>query len=217
MSEEIVVCKSCWEEDCVCDYEEYITIDEGIFESIRKLNLKGYRTNYGCEGHIKPYEGIDMQGVMDIYIMFNERFENIPEGFQYPRGKKHTDIHHTVLYKYVDGKLLARIDGKYKPYNLEEDRLNHLHSLEKWVDDLPIIDKEAHPNCYTLYLLTGEPRKPMYRHELNDCETFKVVCDQTDYEKHIDKIVRYGGKVLDINETSEGLICIYYYSQKKII
>ena len=41
MSDEIKICTSCWEEECVCDYEQYTYLDENIAdpEAIMKASL----------------------------------------------------------------------------------------------------------------------------------------------------------------------------------
>ena len=90
MSDEIKICSSCWEEDCVCDYEQYITLDAGIADIIIALNLKGYMTTYSCEGHVVDDDGNSQSKIMSIYLTCpNHRFDSLPQGFSYPEGKKH--------------------------------------------------------------------------------------------------------------------------------
>ena len=175
MSEEIKICSSCWEEDCVCDYEQYITLDDGIADAIIALNRKGYMTTYSCEGHIVEDDGEASGNIMGIYVVCpNHRFESLPEGFSYPKGKKHKDFHRTILYKYVKGELRARIDGKYIPYDLEGDRKKHLEILRQWVENLPAMDLRQ-PGCYSEYLRTGQPKQSYLAYELPKSKTYRIV------------------------------------------
>jgi hypothetical protein len=166
---------------------------------------------YSCEGHIVGDNGLSHGQVIDINLVCpNHRFETLPEGFAYPKGAKHRDIHRTILYKYVKGKLLARIDGKYIPYDLESDRKNHLRILKSWADSLPAIDIKKHPECYSEYLVTGKPKQSYLEYELPKCRTFTVRIKPAEYDSTIHHIVGYCGKVLEVQEIGEVLELHYW-------
>lgn len=166
MSEEVKICSSCWEEECVCDYEEYITLDAGIADIVVALNLKGYMTTYSCEGHIVGDDGSSQSKIMSIYLTCpNHRFDSLPQGFSYPKGNKQKAFYRTILYKYIKGQLCARIDGKYVPYDLESDRKEHLESLKQWVEALPAMDRNKN-GCYSEYLQTGMPKQSKLKNAL---------------------------------------------------
>ena len=215
MSEEVRICTSCWEEDCVCDYEQYAFLDSGIADIVVTLNLKGYKTIYCCEGHISPDDGTGRGGVLDIYLEHNYRLDTLPEGFAYPRGKQHTHYHHTVLYKYAKGKLLARINGKYIPYDLEQDRIEHLEKLRVWAESLPEVDIKKHHECYSEYMVTGKPKVSYLKWELPLCKTFKVLIEKDRYDAVAERIIGYSGKVLDVEERDEKLL-VSYWSQSDL-
>lgn len=210
MSEEVRICSSCWEEDCVCDYEQYITLDAGIADTVIELNLKGYLTTYSCEGHILEDDGNAQSKIIDIYLKCpNHRFESLPEGFTYPKAIKHRDFHRTILYKYVKGKLLARINGKYIPYDLEADRQKHLMILREWAEALPAMDRK-NSGCYSEYLQTGRPKQSFLEYELPKCSTFTVLIKPEDYNNISLHITGYGGKVLEVEEVDEKLKINYW-------
>ena len=211
MSDEVRICTSCWEEDCVCDYEQYTLLDTGIADAIISMNTKGYKTLYCCEGHIYPDDGTGKSNVMDIYVNGVKRYETLPEGFSYPKGKQHNDFHHTVLYKYVKGKLYARINGKYVPYDLEKDRQGHLTKLKSWADALPAIDLKKHPECYSDYMVTGKPKASYLNLELPPCKTHRRLVSKEEYPAIADYIIGYGGKILDIQEC-DGQLLVSYWS-----
>ena len=143
MSNEIKICTSCWEEECVCDYEQYVYLDKNIADAIINMNLKGYKTFYSCEGHIEIDDGRADSRVLDIYFTTQFRLDDLPDGFDYPtKSLKRKDIHRTISYKYINGVLYARIGKKYIPYDLEDDKKRHLDILKKWVDKLPALDKK---------------------------------------------------------------------------
>ena len=215
MSDEVRICTSCWEEDCVCDYEQYTLLDTGIADAIISMNTKGYKTLYCCEGHIYPDDGTVKSNVMDINVNGVKRHDILPEGFAYPRGKNRTDFHRTILYKYVKGKLYARINGKYVPYDLEKDRQNHLVILKAWADSLPTIDPKTHPECYSEYMATGKPKTSYLSWELPRCKIFKIAIEKERYDSYVKRIIGYGGKVLDVNETEDKLI-VSYLAQRDI-
>lgn len=209
MSNEIEVCTSCWEEDCVCDYERYILLDANIAEAIINMNLKGYKTFYSCEGHIEPDDGTGRTHVLDIYFKAQDRYESLPEGFAYPKAKVHTDAHRTVLYKYVNGVLHARINKKYIPYDLEADKVLHLEYLKNWAKKLTPIDKQTNPYCYSEYMLTGKPKKPDYFYEVRGWDTYSVELDKCDLEKALEHISEYSGKVEEIKEIGNKIQLFY--------
>ena len=211
MSEEIRVCSSCWEEDCVCDYEQYIFIDKNIADIILLLNLKGYGTKFCCEGHILPEEELPGSGIMQIYIMFNKRYDMIPEGFTYPKNKNGTDISRKILYKYSKGVLKARIDGKYIPYDLEQDKFEHIEKLREWAESLPEISIKEHPECYSRYMVTGEPRSSFSPYDGHKYKTFKVSIVEKDFEEYAQRIICSCGKVLEVEE-KENKIDVYYWA-----
>ena len=210
MSEEVRICSSCWEEDCVCDYEQYITLDAGIADAVIELNRKGYLTTYSCEGHILEDDDNTQSKIVDIYLVCpNHRFESLPDGFTYPKAIKHRDFHRTILYKYVKGKLLARINGKYIPYDLESDRQKHLAILKEWAETLPAMDRKK-SGCYSEYLQTGRPKQSFLEHELPKCSTFTVFIKPEDYNDTALHITGYGGKILEVEEVNEKLKIRYW-------
>lgn len=217
MPNEVTICTSCWEEDCVCDYEWYTTLDSGIADVIIALNLKGYQTMYSCEGHISEDEGNNQSKVMDINIVCpNHRFDTLPEGFSYPKGESHRDIHRTILYKYVKGKLLARINGKYIPYDLDGDRQKYLAILKEWVDTLPVISIKEHPEYYSEYLVTGIPQASFHaKYEQPICNTFCTSVSRDAYEAIAHRIVGYGGKVLEVKDCDD-YINVYYWAKENL-
>ncbi len=69
------VCPICWNEEkekecihdskeCVHDREDYIEIDDNIFDIIVMLNKKGYHTKYCCGGHDRLSD--------EVYIVFDK-------------------------------------------------------------------------------------------------------------------------------------------------
>ena len=215
MSEEVKICSSCWEEDCVCDYEQYITLDAGIADVIITLNLKGYMTTYSCEGHIQEDDSSTQSKIMDIYLVCpNHRFESLPEGFTYPKAIKHRDFHRTILYKYVKGKLLARINGKYIPYDLENDRQKHLAILREWAETLPALDHKK-SGCYSEYLRTGKPKQSFLEYKLPKSKTYRIVIQPEEYNNTVQQIIGYCGKVLDVQE-AEGSLELRYWAEEDL-
>jgi len=209
MSNEIKICTSCWEEECVCDYEKYAFLDKNIADAIINMNLKGYRTQYSCEGHIEPDDGRTESRVLDINFTTQFRLDGLPEGFTYSKSKKRKDAHRTILYKYINGTIYARIDKKYIPYDLEEDKKLHLDILKKWVDELPVLDKRTNPYCYSEYLQTGRPRQPEYVYEVKGWKTYRVEIDKADFEKVQQYIFDYQGRIEEISDCGEVLILYY--------
>ncbi len=212
MSNEVKICCSCWEYECVCDYEQYVWIDEEIADALIKMNTKGYKTFYSCAGHIEPDEGEGNLHVMDVYFTTQERLDTLPEGFAYPRGKNHKDAHHMVSYKYVNGVLRARVDKAYKPYDLEADRLHAIENLKVWADNLPVLDKKEHPYGYSEYLRTGQPKAPDYCYELKGYKTFCVEITESEYDNVQEFIFGYQGKIEEI-VPHEGMLSVYYLAR----
>ena len=212
MNDEIKICTSCWEEECVCDYEQYVFLDKNIADAIINMNLKGYRTSYSCEGHIETDDGKTESRVLDIYFTTQQRFENLPEGFAYSKSKTRTDAHRTILYKYKNGTLYARINKKYIPYDLEEDKQRHLGILKKWVDELPALDKKTNPYCYSEYMRTGAPRRPDYTYEVKGWKTYRVEVDREEFETIQQYIFDYQGKIEEITDCGDVLVLHYLAS-----
>lgn len=215
MSNEIRVCSSCWEVDCECDYEEYIELDEMIAEIIIEMNLKGYPTFFSCEGHIKKDDGNLDSKVFDMYLLCKDRFDVLPEGFSYPRGKDKKDFHRSLLYKYKNGKMYVRINGKYVLHDLESDKLEHIKKLRKWVNELPARDIKSNPSCFSTYMVTGKPKTPRYIHEIKDSSTYKIEITSSEFERVSKIITGYCGKIVDA-KVSDDKIVIYYFATKDL-
>ena len=209
MSDEVKICTSCWEEECVCDYEQYTFLDKNIADAIISMNLKGYKTFYSCEGHIEVDDGRNDSRVLDIYFTTQHRLVVLPEGFSYSKSKTRTDAHRTILYKYINGTLHARIGKKYIPYDLEEDRKQHLDILKKWTDELPVLDKKANPDCYSEYMRTGRPKQPDYLYEIKGWKTYRVEIGKAEFEKIQQYIFDYQGKIEEITEQGDNLTLYY--------
>lgn len=64
------VCPICWNEEkeeekkCTHDRDDYIEIDDNIFDIIVMLNKKGYHTRYCCGGHDRLLD--------EVYIVFDK-------------------------------------------------------------------------------------------------------------------------------------------------
>jgi len=213
MSDEMKICTSCWEEECVCDYEQYTSLDKNIADAVIGMNLKGYRTLYSCEGHIESDDGRTESRVLDIYFITQFRLDVLPEGFTYSKSKKRADAHRTILYKYINGTLFALIGKKYIPYNLEADKNRHLELLKKWVDELPVLDKNANPYCYSEYMRTGKPRQPDYAYEVKNWKTFCIKISKDEFESIQHYIWCYQGKVEEIKE-DWNYLNLYYLAKR---
>ena len=63
------VCPICWEKEeeekeCRHDKDNFVEIDDNIFDIIVMLNKKGYHTRYCCGGHDRLLD--------EVYIMFSK-------------------------------------------------------------------------------------------------------------------------------------------------
>ena len=212
MSDEIKICTSCWEEECVCDYEQYTYLDENIADAIINMNLKGYRTSYSCEGHIEADDGRTESRVFDIYFTTQFRLDDLPDGFAYSKSKKRTDAHRTILYKHIKGTLNARIDIKYISFDLEGDKKRHLDILRKWVEGLPTLDKKTNPYCYSEYMQTGRPKQPDYMYEIKGWKTYRIEVEKAEFDEVQQYIFDYQGKIEEIEDHGDTLILYYLAS-----
>lgn len=121
----MVLCDNCWKEDCNCSSSK-ISIDDSIADTIRLLNLKGYKTLYCCGGHINIeniYKGI----CPSIYIFFNKfNCKNIyPSDIGDGWTLTKTDL--VLRYTFDECKKYKRYGGKNK-YLLKE--YNHILTEE---------------------------------------------------------------------------------------
>ena len=90
----MLVCNKCFRPKCNCNESEKVEIDDGILDSIRILNEKGYITEFCCSGHKE-------NTIFQCYIMFKnkEHFLDLPNGFTlYKKGKAKGN----KLLEYID-------------------------------------------------------------------------------------------------------------------
>lgn len=102
---------------CVA-HQELVTIDELMVKPVVELNKKGYKTAYCCSGHnprkMDPY-------ATNAYIAFFVPVDTAPEGW------------------YLDetpGRFVSAIRSR------EPSMSRRIEALEKWVEDLPELEKE---------------------------------------------------------------------------
>ncbi len=116
------ICSRCFKQRCYCGVYK-IEIDDDIVEAISTLNKKGYITDYCCSGHIdSPI----------IYIKFSQRInlDIIP----YTIGR---------FWKYVPSTKVLSYTCRGDINNLKNELLEKQAELKKWVDSLPILDKDG--------------------------------------------------------------------------
>ena len=90
----MLVCDKCFRPKCNCNESTRVEIDDGILDSIRILNEKGYITEFCCSGHKE-------NAIFQCYIMFKnkEHFLDLPKGFTlYKKGKTKGN----KLLEYID-------------------------------------------------------------------------------------------------------------------
>lgn len=117
------VCRSCFRPlgKCACSpswTRSLVHIDRGIQEVVATLNLKGYQTDYCCEGHSPDYS---------TYLSFRRHY-GIAESLPVPEG-----------FKYVKGRacLYAIRPKKASEEELEQVKAERLASLLEWSQGLP--------------------------------------------------------------------------------
>lgn len=112
-----------------------VEIDRRVLYAVQNLNIKGYITEYCCEGHSKYNTG---------YITFSESMyamlENLdsPEGWYFESPAKYS-------YKYDDnGNVSEKMASHFDPrpcirYKSDDDKSSndHIYALNRWVDSLP--------------------------------------------------------------------------------
>lgn len=98
-------------------------IDELIYEAIKILNQKGYKTKHCCSGHLYDEP-------IQTYISFEKNIviPSVPNNFGFN----------------YEGNVIRKILDDYKNKNLSE-RLNYVIETHKdildWVNDLPRFDR----------------------------------------------------------------------------
>lgn len=117
------VCPHCWHsvDECTCEYQPWklIQIDRNMQPIIRILNEKGYVTEFCCESH-------DVHGNMYIKFRYKHGFGSdlpAPEGFEI------RDKSETISFIY---------DSKATTEEFEKQKREHLDSLMKWCEELPV-------------------------------------------------------------------------------
>lgn len=103
------------------ELDNYFECDEFIAYTIMLLNIKGYKTNYCCAGHIYPerqrYKGNEVLVYFNTYISFEDvyNFESIPDGFYLSRDKKslHADFEDVNFSEDRKEQILEALENLY--------------------------------------------------------------------------------------------------------
>jgi len=121
-----------------CPYcgNELIPVDNKIFDQVKKLNEKGYKTKFSCEGH-------DFDD--SAYIWFegpkfiNDKYRNI-EGwyFDKPFILNNGSDNYAYIIRPICGLAFTSYFN-YKGIKFEDEKRKYLNSLDIWIDSLPNI------------------------------------------------------------------------------
>lgn len=151
------MCPHCFEEKGVCKCANmkkysYIEIDENMFDIVRTLNKKGYRTTYCCEGH-----------PCGTYL-------NFACGVRFPFFPKYADvrmkyIHTTMAYGYLDPLV-----KKYH-YSFEDEKAKALHYFREWAESLPEVSQVNESE-----FISGNPKKyQVYAKDIKKEDFIKIL------------------------------------------
>lgn len=160
------LCVYCWEPEsshpiqCVNhDYKchgNYVEIDDKLAKIIKVLNIKGYTTQFCCEGHVK--KGVlEYRGLPDMYIKFNPGIYDklisqytLGEGWKITRGSGILYYRSNEFDKYriFNGKTESLKKNRNKP--VTDDVLKECESfldskreeLYQWVLSLKPLKKD---------------------------------------------------------------------------
>lgn len=132
----MLVCKKCFYvfKQCTCKNKKSFECDELMVHIIKSLNLKGYKTEYCCSGHVYS-ENYDTSYI-GTYILFNKlyKFKSIPKGFIQEDEDKPFElgaIRRTCLrFKRMKG--LDKFDYETQINVI----MNNIKLLTKWVNGL---------------------------------------------------------------------------------
>lgn len=132
----ILVCNCCWQKknECKCKVvDNFVNIDDRIYEAIRNLNLLGYKTKFCCEGHTD-------NGSIQAYVFFDwdkgqQMFDSLPEGWRFD-SYSYRKIKH---YKYniirsiiPNNRKLAKLTVEQKQEIIDRN----IDNLTKWTETL---------------------------------------------------------------------------------
>jgi len=150
---------NCWG----CGNEFYNSLNDGIDPEIApyiaKLNEKGYKTQFSCQGHD---ENVELIGVVDAYIFFDmflddKLFENLPKSWKHER------------YEDDDTDVDSVNFGDVIRCNDEVSLRKRMNDLSEWVDSLPWINTDGQDNNDNMIAKNAE----IYSWNSGDCKNHK--------------------------------------------